>query len=239
MTTLLFDIETAGIDFDSLDDAQKEYLMRQAEREETDDAKAAKRAEVIQQLNLWAPTSRVIAIGLLNVDSGKGKVLYQSDDFEEWTSDDGLVEFASGTEEDILGEFWDVVKRYQRLVTFNGRMFDCPFLMLRSALLGVRPSRNLMGNRYAKDMIDLLEQLTFYGATRKFNLDFFCRAFGIPSPKAGGITGLDMNQLFAEGKHKEIAQYCLGDCRATVELYKKWRDLLSFDDADSGGTAKR
>jgi hypothetical protein len=229
MTTLLFDIETAGVGFDSLDEAQREYLMRYAEKEATEEARAVKREEVIQQLNLWAPTSRVIAIGMLNVDSGKGKVVYQSDDFEEWTSEDGLVEFGSGTEEDILGEFWDVVKRYERLVTFNGRMFDCPFLMLRSAILGVRPSRNLMGNRYAKDMIDLLDQLAFFGATRKFNLDFYCRAFGIESPKSHGVTGLDMNKLFAEGKHKEIAQYCLGDCRATVALYKRWREFLSFD----------
>jgi len=228
MTTLLFDIETAGLDFDSFDEAQKEYLMRHAEREPTEEAKAAKRAEVIQQLNLTAPTAQVIAIGMLNVDTGRGKVLYQSDEFEEWTSEDGLVEFASGTEEDVLGEFWDVVKRYDRLVTFNGRMFDCPFVMLRSAILGIRPSRNLMGNRYAKDMVDLLEQLSFYGATRKFNLDFYCRVFGIESPKAGGITGLDMNTLFAEGRHKEIARYCLGDCRATVELYKKWHATLAF-----------
>lgn len=231
MTTLLFDIETAGLDFDSFDEAQKEYLMRYAEREATEEARAAKRVEAIQQLNLTAPTAQVIAIGMLNVDTGKGKVIYQSDEFEEWTSEDGLVEFASGTEEDVLGEFWDVVKRYERLVTFNGRMFDCPFVMLRSAILGVRPSRNLMGNRYAKDMVDLLEQLSFYGATRKFNLDFYCRAFGIESPKAGGITGLDMNNLFAEGRHKEIARYCLGDCRATVELYKKWHATLGFHDA--------
>ena len=35
---------------------------------------------------------------------------------------------------------------------------------------------------------DLLDQLTFYGASRRFSLDFYCRAFGIPSPKAGGVT---------------------------------------------------
>lgn len=230
MTTLLFDIETSGIDFDSLDEARQEYLMRAAEKETDEKLREAKRAEIIQQLNLWAPTAQVIAIGMLNVDTGKGKVVYQADELEEWTSDDGLVEFASGTEEDILAEFWDVAKRYQRIVTFNGRTFDCPFLMLRSAILGVRPSRNLVGNRYAKDMVDLLEQLSFYGASRKFNLDFYCRTFGIESPKAHGVTGLDMNTLYREGRFKEIAQYCLGDCRSTVELFKKWRNFLSFDE---------
>ena len=230
MTTLLFDIETSGIDFESLDDARKEYLMRAAEKETDEKLREAKRAEAIQQLNLWAPTAQVIAIGMLNVDTGKGKVVYQADELEEWNSDDGLVEFASGTEEDILCEFWDVAKRYQRIVTFNGRTFDCPFLMLRSAILGVRPSRNLLGNRYAKDMVDLLEQLCFYGATRKFNLDFYCRTFGIESPKSHGVSGLDMNSLYREGRFREIAKYCLGDCRATVELFKKWRDFLSFDE---------
>ena len=103
MNTLLFDIETCGVDFASLDEAQQEYLMRPAQKEATEESREAKRAEIIQQLNLWAPTSRVIAIGMLNVDSGKGKVVYQSDDFEEWTSEDGILEFGSGTEEDMLG----------------------------------------------------------------------------------------------------------------------------------------
>ena len=39
--------------------------------------------------------------------------------------------------------------------------FDCPFLMMRSAILGVKPTRNLMPNRYYMTHIDLLDQLTF------------------------------------------------------------------------------
>lgn len=67
-------------------------------------------------------------------------------------------------------------------------------------------------------------QLTFYGvsgrdgAARRFNLDFYCKSFGIDSPKSHGVTGMDVNTLLAEGRHPEIAEYCLRDVRATVWL---------------------
>ncbi len=37
------------------------------------------------------------------------------------------------------------------------------------------------------------------GAARKFNLDFYCKAFGIESPKAHGVTGMDVTTLMAAG----------------------------------------
>ena len=77
------------------------------------------------------------------------------------------------------------------------------------------------------------EQFTFYGvsgregAARRFNLDFYCKAFGIESPKSHGVTGMDVNTLMAGGKFREIAEYCLRDVRATVELYKIWQERLA------------
>jgi hypothetical protein len=65
------------------------------------------------------------------------------------------------------------------------------------------------------------------GAARRFNLDFYCKAFGIESPKSHGVTGSDMNTLMAAGRYREIAEYCLGDVRATVLLYHIWLDRLA------------
>jgi hypothetical protein len=79
----------------------------------------------------------------------------------------------------------------------------------------------------------LAEQFTFYGvsgrdgAARRFNLDFYCRAFGIESPKSHGVTGSDVNQLVNEKRFREIAEYCVRDVRATVELYRIWKDRLA------------
>ncbi|MFM7100970.1 MAG: ribonuclease H-like domain-containing protein, partial [Verrucomicrobiota bacterium] len=131
--------------------------------------------------------------------------------------------------------FWDVARRYDHIVTFNGRGFDVPFLYLRSALLNVPISRrDWLGYRYQTEPhCDLAEQLTFYGvsgregAARRFNLDFYCKAFGIPSPKAHGVSGLDVNDLMAAGEYRKIAEYCLRDVQATVELHRVWRERLA------------
>jgi hypothetical protein len=102
--------------------------------------------------------------------------------------------------------------------------------MLRSAIRGVKPTRNLVPYRYdTKIHCDLLDQLSYYGAMRKFNLDFYCKEFGIESPKSHGVTGLDMGTLFSEKKFKHIAEYCLRDVRATALLFQKWNSFLNFD----------
>ena len=87
--------------------------------------------------------------------------------------------------------------------------------------------KNWLGYRFATEPhCDLAEQFSFYnvsgreGAARKFNLDFYCKAFGIESPKAHGVTGMDVNTLMAAGKFRDIAEYCLRDVHATVELYR-------------------
>ena len=80
---------------------------------------------------------------------------------------------------------------------------------------------------------DLAEQLTFYGvsgrdgAARRFNLDFYCKAFGIESPKSQGITGMDVSALLAAGRYRDIAEYCLRDVTATVLLYQVWKERLA------------
>lgn len=155
-------------------------------------------------------------------------MLYRADREETSRSDDGAVEYVSGDERTIVAAFWEDIRNYAQFVTFNGRGFDCPFLMLRSALLGVRPTRNLVPYRYSTSPhCDLLDQFTFYGATRKFNLDFYCRAFGIPSPKSSGLTGLDLGPLYREGRYREIARYCIGDVVATAELFRRWKAYLN------------
>lgn len=223
MNRVVFDIETLAFPLEQFDEVQQDYLLRFAQDDE-------QRTETLQKLNLYPLTAQIIAIGLLNPDTNHGKILYQADMQEHRISDDGQVEFLSGSESDLLTNFWEVITRYDQFITFNGRAFDCPFIMLRSAIRGVKPTRNLNPYRYdSRIHCDLLDQLSYYGATRKFNLDFYCKQFGIESPKSHGITGLDMGSLYTEGRFAEIAEYCLGDICATALLFKKWNDFLNFD----------
>ncbi|KAB2923688.1 MAG: 3'-5' exonuclease [Bacteroidetes bacterium] len=222
MSRIVFDIETLGFPLESFDATTQSYLLRFADSDEKVD-------EVKKNLNLHALTAQTLCIALHNPDSRRGKVFFRSDAPDRYVSPDGTCEYVSATEPEMLSLFWSVVTRYDQFITFNGRGFDCPFLLLRSALLGVRATRNLMPYRYDHEThCDLLEQLTFYLAARRFSLDFYCRSFGIESPKSKGITGLDMRALFDGKRFRDIAEYCYGDVLATAELYRRWHDLLSF-----------
>ena len=101
--------------------------------------------------------------------------------------------------------------------------------MVRSVLNKIRPSRNLLGYRFNyQEHCDLLDQLTFYGATRKFNLDFYAKTFGIKSSKDEGIDGSMVGDLYKQKKYLEIARYCVRDLKTTKELYEYWEKYLKF-----------
>jgi len=86
-----------------------------------------------------------------------------------------------------------------------------------------------MPYRYdASEHCDLLEQLTFYGVARKFNLDFYCKAFGIKSPKGEGVTGSNLGPLYRDGHFRKIAEYCMGDVIATAHLFRRWNEFLNI-----------
>jgi DNA polymerase elongation subunit (family B) len=236
MAKLVFDIETSALPLALFDEAQQEYLFRECEKIADETARETRRGEIQRQFSLWPFTAQVVCVAMLNADTSRGQVLFTADDFPEEIGEAGPVEFVPCVDEtELLTAFWDVAKHYDTIVTFNGRGFDVPFIYLRSALLNVPISRkDWLGYRYQIDPhCDLAEQLTFYGvsgregAARRFNLDFYCKAFGIESPKAHGVTGSDMNAMIEAGRFREIAEYCLRDVRATVLLYQIWKDRLA------------
>jgi len=235
MAKFVFDIETSALPLETFDEVQQEYLFRDANKIPDESQRATRQAEILQLFNLWPLTARVVCIAMLNVDTSRGQVLFIAEDYETDQADNKNVKFIPCVDEaELLTSFWEVAKHYEGVVTFNGRGFDVPFIYLRSALLNTPISRkDWLGYRFQTEPhCDLAEQLTFYnggrdGASRRFNLDFYCKVFGIESPKSHGVTGMDVNRLLAEGRYHEIAEYCLGDVQATMLLYHVWRERLS------------
>jgi DNA polymerase elongation subunit (family B) len=236
MATLVFDIETSAVPLDSFDESSQEYLMRPANNLPTSEEQEAKREELTRMMNLWPFTAQVVCIAMINAETLRGQVIFIADDFESNTRTAAGVDFVPVMDEvELLNQFWSVARHYDKVVTFNGRQFDIPFLYLRSAQLDVPiTKKNWLGYRFATEPhCDLAEQLTFYnvsgrsGAARLFNLDFYCRVFGIDSPKSHGVTGMDMNQLMEEERYEEIAEYCLRDVFATVKLFDIWKARLA------------
>lgn len=226
---IVFDIETVGFEMENLSESQREFLFRYAEKEQDDKLKEQKKEETERYLSLYPFTAKVLAIGMLNTETEGSLVLYNSKEGDEVIVEEKNLIYKNLDETEILRLFWNYLSKTNKIITFNGRNFDIPFLMIRSAILGVKPSLNLIQNRYnITHHIDLLDQFTFYGITKKFNLDFYCHAFGISSPKSKGITGMEIKELYRAGKIKDIAVYCGEDVKATFGLYKIWEEYLNI-----------
>lgn len=241
---LAFDIETVPMNWDSFSESQQEYILRRAETEEEIEKKK-------DEMGLTPLTAKVVCIGMQLMTKEEGQSEYSIKSKATLSLDESLADneeiketLATGdpcflyNEKTLLEKFWGLLHKYNpvHLLSFNGRNFDAPFLMLRSALLGVKPSQNLMsGTKYNYGQhTDLIDELTFfspsfgYGATKKFNFDFYTRAFGLTSPKSAGINGSQVPIFFAEGKIKGISEYCLRDVTATWELFLIWQKYLKF-----------
>ncbi len=222
MSKVVFDIETIGVDFDSLKEDEQDYILKYAEDEK-------KIKETKGKLGLWPFTGEIVAICLFNPDTEKGRTYFQAPSEKIESFVDDQIEYETATEKEILEKFWEHIKNYNQFITFNGRGFDCPYIMLRSAVLKVKPTKNLMPYRYDdKIHVDLLEQLTFYSAFRKFSLDFYCKAFKLDNRKIEGMSGEKVNQYFKEGKFLEIAHYCSADVKVTAELYERWEKYIKI-----------
>jgi uncharacterized protein YprB with RNaseH-like and TPR domain len=233
MATLVFDIETVGESWESLDEATQQILSRWIVRTvRNPDERSAVLDDLKEGLGFSPLTGMIVAIGLYDVERRQGVVYYQGD---ETTPDYEVGEFLlkCRCEKEMLKDFWEGAKAYDTFVTFNGRGFDVPFINLRSAIHEIRPTQDLMDGRYLYQQklarhVDLQDQMTFYGAMQKRpSLHLFCRAFGIVSPKVEGVAGDDVAKLFSEKKFRNIAEYNARDVIATTALYKKWLAYLA------------
>jgi DNA polymerase elongation subunit (family B) len=223
-TPLAVDIETVGKDWEEFDEETRKYLMNRGRKDTTE-------AEVIDRLSLNPGTGRIVAIGMWRPEESKGGVLLEEDSddkvSEEWESLADQEMIYRGSEAEILREFWRYVAQSAgRLVTYNGRSFDGPFLTLRSALLGVEPSRSFSPYRYSFSRhCDLAEVISFFGARGLESLDFWCRQAGIESPKKG-LDGSKVGEAYENGEIEKIGRYCLEDARATAELFKTLKPVI-------------
>jgi hypothetical protein len=224
--TLVFDIEVAGFAWEEIDEITRNYLVSRE--------KDPKLVEAVPERTALCPgLGKVIAIGIWKIEPGSeddtGLLLLEGEPAErrEWEKVP-RSSILRGSERDLLAMFWRIVSdRRRRLVSFNGRGYDGPVLMTRSAQLATAPTRNLVPYRYdLGDHCDLMDVLSFQGAAReRFSLDYWCRRFDVESPK-GKIDGSQVARAYREGRIEEIGEYCLRDVRATAELYRRLERTL-------------
>ncbi|MBK7875443.1 MAG: ribonuclease H-like domain-containing protein [Planctomycetes bacterium] len=225
--TIVFDIEVAGFAWEEVDEITRGYLVNR-------EKDPARRDNVPDRTALFPGLGKVIAIGMWLVGrDAKGEPLDRGmmllegakEDEHAWEKVPGSKLFRAD-EKQLLARFWELVARkpggLPRLVTFNGRGYDGPILTIRSAQLGVKPTRDLVPYRYdIGEHCDLADVLTFQGSyNERYSLDYWCRRFDIESPK-GSIDGSQVARAYREGRIEDIGEYCLRDVRATAQLYSK------------------
>ncbi len=234
MATLIIDIETIGEEFDDFDEVTQKNLMKSVERtSNNDEEKEVLSQEMKDGLGLSPLTGQIVALGVLDSVTEQGAVYYQAPNEDHEDSEESGCKLKAMTEKEMLEKFWVLAEKYDTFVTYNGRGFDIPYIIIRSAVHHIRPTKDLMSNRYTSMQrgakhVDLMDQLSFYGAVwKKPSLHMYCRAFGIDSPKEG-MCGSEVSQYFKDKKYLEIAKYNIDDIVATNKLYKHWVKYFRF-----------
>jgi predicted PolB exonuclease-like 3'-5' exonuclease len=232
---LVFDIETIGEDFEQLDQITLHMLTKRIKKNSLTDKEYQAEIEAVKNDLGFSPlTGEIVAIGMLDSEKEKGCVYFQTGKEVISAFEEMNMKYKPASEKEMLLKFWELANLYKEFVSFNGRGFDVPFLMIRSAINKIKPTKNLISNRYLNSQrfdanhIDLFDQLTFYGTFRpKGNsLHMWTRAFGIESPKSQGVDGEAVAELFRQKEYIKIAKYNALDIKATAKLYRYWDSYI-------------
>jgi DNA polymerase elongation subunit (family B) len=202
---IVLDIETVGQKPEEIPERALDYLLQALERDAPDPQDLARRREdLFSRLGLDPTTGRIVCVGTVDAETS-----------EERT-------FSDPDERALLEAFWRWLEstRPTLFVTFNGRRFDVPYLHIRSAIHGIEPAYPIPLGWSAH--FDVREALEGDDKRRRGSLDYFCAVFGVASPKME-MDGSLVGQAFAEGRIRDIERYCLADCRATLDLYRRLR----------------
>jgi 3'-5' exonuclease len=133
----------------------------------------------------------------------------------------------------MLSDFADFMDRHRpQLVTWNGRGFDLPVLLLRTLAQGLTwpwyyRDRDYRDRYTDSGHLDLGDFLADHGAARMTSLDGAARLIGLPGKGGpGGIDGSQVEGLYQSGQMEALRRYCLSDVTQTAFLYLRSRLLV-------------
>ena len=134
-----------------------------------------------------------------------------------------------GDEARMLGRFWDAVAAFAskhpqaRWISFNGKNFDVPSLLLRSAAHGIRPVSCGMLYTYPYASRPHTDLMHLVGGSQRLRLAELCATLGVDSPKDGQVGGDGVAAAVESGRLALVEQYCKADVAATMACYARLR----------------
>ena len=142
-------------------------------------------------------------------------------------------------EREIIAKFLKFINDYNpRLVSFNGRGFDLPMLMVRAMRYNLNAAayyesenkelnKNKWENyraRYSpKFHLDLLDFISDFGSVRGLKLDTLCASLNLPGKY--DVHGDQVLELYYAGELDKINEYCESDVLNTYWLFLKFELL--------------
>jgi predicted PolB exonuclease-like 3'-5' exonuclease len=117
----------------------------------------------------------------------------------------------------VLGGFWQHAKHLSPLIGFNILDFDLRVILVRSALLGVRPTRLFDTRPWGKDIVDLMKLR--FPTGKAMGLKKLARLYGFPEGPVDDVDGSQVSELMHTNPEK-LAEYCKSDIVKIRQLYK-------------------
>jgi 3'-5' exonuclease len=137
---------------------------------------------------------------------------------------DDKIHTLSGPEPQMLKDFWALADKTDLFVGFNILDFDLRFIWQRSIVNRIRPTRPISFVRYRSEPVyDIMYEWSHWsgGVGSRIGLDALAKALGIPTSKGGPVEGRTVAKAYAEGRLKEICEYCEKDVDVTRKIYKR------------------
>lgn len=134
----------------------------------------------------------------------------------------------------VLHDFSDFMNRHRpNIVTWNGRGFDLPVLVLRALHHGVTfpwyyQGRDVRYRFSEQGHLDLCDHLADHGAGARTPLAGAAALIGLPGKD--GIDGSQVEGLYNAGHLDELRAYCLSDVAQTALLFMRYRLLAGHID---------
>lgn len=135
-----------------------------------------------------------------------------------------LAKETDEAERDLLDTVWEAFSRSRMLVGYNIIGFDLPALMIRSALLRVKPAFPIdLGAYSPKGIIDVAVQR--FGKRNMMGLKPWSKMFGVD-------TGIDDNgalvlEMWQNGEFERIRQYNESDVIRTAAMFAMLRGYFT------------
>jgi len=163
--------------------------------------------QYLKRLSLSAMTARVLCLGYA-LEPPVG----------------AIPQVLSGEEPEILNGFWAMATQADLFVGHNVLDFDLRFIVQRSTIHRIKPSREIPFARFRSSPVyDTMHEWTKWGRDG-VRLDALAQALDLPSPK-DGMDGSKVYGAFVAGRTNEIYEYCRGDVDTVRHVYRRLKFL--------------